>query len=331
MTKNQTVPKRTLGENLNVSSMGLGCMGMSFAYGKADESESIKAIHAALELGINFFDTAEIYGPFANEELLGRVLRDQPREKIILATKFGFKIEGTKRTGVDSRPENIREVCEASLKRLQTDYIDLFYQHRVDPAVPIEDVAGELKKLISEGKIRHYGLSEASAQTIRKAHQVHPDTALQTEYSLWERDVEKEILPTLRELNIGFVPYSPLGRGFLTGKIKSLDDLEETDFRRTSPRFEAENFKRNMAIVERVKKIAESQNSTPSQIALAWILHKGGSIVPIPGTTKPKHLRENAESTSLELSDKEMSELDQLSDLVAGDRYNAAGMRMVNN
>ncbi|MEP6663984.1 MAG: aldo/keto reductase [Verrucomicrobiota bacterium] len=323
------MPQRMLGNHLKVSAIGLGCMGMSFAYGTADEKESIRAIDAALDLGINFLDTAEIYGPFTNEELLGRVLKNKNRREIILATKFGFKLENGKRTGADSRPSHLREVCEASLKRLQTDYIDLFYQHRVDPKIPIEDVAGELKKLINEGKIIHYGLSEASAKTIRKAHAIHPVTALQTEYSLWEHEVEAEILPVLRELNIGFVAYSPLGRGFLTGKIKSVEDLEQNDFRRTAPRFEGENFDRNMAIVERVKKIAEAKNATTSQIALAWLLHKEDFIVPIPGTTRPQHLHENARSAFIELTKSEMDELDQLSELVAGARYNPEGMQMV--
>ncbi|MGI8466866.1 MAG: aldo/keto reductase [Pyrinomonadaceae bacterium] len=324
------MPERTLGQNLKVSAIGLGCMGMSFGYGTADETESIRAIRAALDLGINFLDTAEVYGPFTNEELLGKTLKDVPRDLIVIATKFGFKIENGQMNGVDSRPAHIREVCEASLKRLQTDYIDLFYQHRVDPVVPIEEVVGVLKELIDEGKIRHYGLSEASADTIRKAHAVHPVAALQSEYSLWERNVEKEIFPVLWELGIGFVPYSPLGRGFLTGKIKSVEDLEENDFRRIVPRFEGENFDKNMAIVESVKQIAEAKEATPGQIALAWILHKGNQIVPIPGTTREKHLRENAESALIELTNEEMNQLDELSKLAAGERYRPEQMKLVN-
>lgn len=325
----QAMPERILGDALKVSAIGLGCMGMSFGYGAADETESIKAIHATLDTGINFLDTAEIYGPFTNEVLLAKALKDLSRDKVVIATKFGFEIVDNQMRGVDSRPDHVREVCEASLKRLETDYIDLFYQHRVDPNVPIEETVGELKKLIDEGKILHYGLSEASAETIRRAHAVHPVAALQSEYSLWERGGEAEIFPILRELNIGFVPYSPLGRGFLTGKIKSIDDLEETDFRRIVPRFEGDNFDANLKIVEKVQKIAEAKSVAPGQIALAWILHKGAFLVPIPGTTKSKHLRENAESAFVELTGEQMIELDQLSSLAVGARYRPEQMQLV--
>jgi len=321
--------RRTLGQNLKVSAIGLGCIGMSGGYGMPDEAESIRAIRAALDLGIDFLDTAEMYGPFVNEELLGKTLKDVPRDSVVIATKFGFKLENEQVQGVDSRPAHIREVCEASLKRLDTDYIDLFYQHRVDPQVPIEDVVGALKELIDAGKIRHYGLSEASAETIRKAYAVHPVAALQSEYSLWERGIEKEIFPVLSELSIGFVPYSPLGRGFLTGKIKSIEDLEETDVRHTIPFFEADNFDKNLRIVERVQQIAQAKKATPGQIALAWILHKGENIVPIPGTTREKHLRENAASAFVKLSNEEMSQLDQLSSLTVGERKNPEGMKLV--
>lgn len=325
----QAMPERILGDELKVSAIGLGCMGMSFAYGPADEDESIRAIHEALDLGINFLDTAEAYGPFTNEELLAKALKNKSRDGVIIATKFGFKFADGKINGVNSRPEHVREVCEAALGRLETDYIDLFYQHRVDPEVPIEDVVGELVRLKEEGKIRHYGLSEAGAETIRRAHAVHAVAALQNEYSLWERSLENEIMPVLKELNIGLVPFSPLGRGFLTGKLKSMDELGEKDFRHTLPRFEGDNFDQNMAIVERVEKLAESKNVTPGQIALAWILHKGDFIAPIPGTTKLKHLRENTESAFIELSAEEMAELNELSAMVVGARYRPEQMRLI--
>jgi aryl-alcohol dehydrogenase-like predicted oxidoreductase len=324
------MPRRELGQGLKVSALGLGCMGMSFAYGQADEAESLRTIRAAIELGINFLDTAEVYGPFTNEELVGKAIKDVPRESIVVATKFGFKFEDGNITGVDSRPEHVRDACEGSLKRLDVEYIDLFYQHRVDPNVPIEDTIGAMARLVDEGKVRHLGLSEASAKTIRRAHKVHPITALQSEYSLWERAVEKEALPAVRELGIGFVPYSPLGRGFLTGKIKNTRELSEDDFRRQLPRFEDENLRRNLAIVEKVETLASEKGATPGQIALAWILHKGENFVPIPGTSRVKHLKENAAAVFIKLSAEEMAALDGLSAQVSGERYREQQMAMVN-
>ena len=324
------MPRRELGQGLKVSALGLGCMGMSFAYGQADEAESLRTIRAAIELGINFLDTAEVYGPFTNEELVGKAIKNVPRESIVVATKFGFRFEDGKITGLDSRPEHVREVCEGSLKRLGVEYIDLFYQHRVDPDVLIEDTVGAMARLVDEGKIRHLGLSEASAETIRRAHKVHPITALQSEYSLWERAVEKGALAAVRELGIGFVPYSPLGRGFLTGKIKDVEELSEDDFRRQLPRFEDENLRRNMAIVEKVESLARERGATPGQIALAWILHKGENFVPIPGTSRVKHLKENAAAVFIKLTADEMAALDGLSSLVVGERYREKDMARVN-
>src|SRR5882762_314272 len=324
------MPRRELGQGLKVSALGLGCMGMSFAYGQADEAESLRTIQAAIELGINFLDTAEVYGPFTNEELVGKAIKSVPRESIVVATKFGFKFEDGNITGVDSRPEHVREACEGSLKRLDVEYIDLFYQHRVDPNVPIEDTVGAMARLVDEGKVRHLGLSEASAETIRRAHKVHPITALQSEYSLWERAVEKGALPTVRELGIGFVPYSPLGRGFLTGKIKDTRELSEDDFRRQLPRFEDENLRRNLAIVQKVETLAREKGATSGQIALAWILHKGENFVPIPGTSRVKHLKENAAAVYIKLSAEEMAALDGLSAQVSGERYSEKQLAFLN-
>jgi aryl-alcohol dehydrogenase-like predicted oxidoreductase len=311
----------SLGE-LDVSRLGLGTMGMSFAYGRVDDddSESIRTIHRALELGINFIDTAEMYGPFVNEELVGRALAGR-RDDVVLATKFGLISHS--RGGVrhvDSDPANIRTAVEGSLHRLGTDRIDLYYQHRVDPERPIEETIGVVKELIDEGKVLHIGLSEAAPETIRRAHAVSPITALQSEYSLWTRDPEDEILAVVRELGIGFVAYSPLGRGFLTGQIRSTDDLDERDFRRTNPRFVGENFEANLRIVHEVEAVAAEQDATPAQVALAWLLAQGNDIVPIPGTKRVTRIEENAAADSLQLSDEQLARLAALP-APAGDRY----------
>jgi len=304
---------RKLGKsNLEVSAIGLGCMGMSFGLGPAaDKNEMLSLIRAAVDRGITFFDTAEVYGPFTNEELVGEALAPV-RDRVAIATKFGFKAapEGQRWSGLDSRPEHIKEVADASLKRLRTDVIDLFYQHRVDADVPIEDVAGAVKDLIQQGKVKHFGLSEAGVQTIRRAHAVQPVTALQSEYSLWWREPEKEILPTLEELGIGFVPFSPLGKGFLTGKISEDTQFDKSDFRNIVPRFSAENRKANQAMVDLLTKVAEQKKATPAQIALAWLLAQKPWIVPIPGTTKLHRLEENIGAVNLELSPDDLRELD---------------------
>jgi len=316
--------KRTLGKsNLEVSALGLGCMGMSFGYGPpADKKEMLSLIRKAVELGVTFFDTAEVYGPFANEELVGEALAPV-RKQVAIATKFGFKIENGKQAGLDSRPEHIKEVAEASLKRLKTDVIDLFYQHRVDPNVPIEDVAGAVKDLIRQGKVKHFGLSEAGAQTIRRAHAVQPVTALQSEYSLWWREPEAEIIPTLEELGIGFVPFSPLGKGFLTGAIKEDTKFDKTDFRNIVPRFNEENRKANQALVAELGKFAAQKKATPAQIALAWLLAQKAWIVPIPGTTKLHRLEENIAAAAVTLSPGDLREIDEAASRIAvqGARY----------
>jgi len=317
--------KRKLGKSgLEVSAIGLGCMGMSFGYGPPkDKQEMISLIRAAVERGVTFFDTAEIYGPFTNEELVGEALAPM-RKRVVIATKFGFKI-GPKgeQMGVDSRPEHIKEVAKASLKRLRTDMIDLFYQHRVDPDVPIEDVAGAVKDLIREGKVKHFGLSEAGAQTIRRAHAVQPVTALQSEYSLWWRRPEEEVLPTLEELGIGFVPYSPLGRGFLTGKISENTEFDKTDFRNRLPRFTPQARKANQALIDLLHEMAKRKKATPAQIALAWLLAQKQWIVPIPGTTKLKRLEENIGAAEIELTSDDLREIDRAASeiKVHGARY----------
>ena len=324
--------KRKLGKStLEVSAIGLGCMGLSFAYGPAvSKQQGISLIRAAVERGVTFFDTAEIYGPFANEELVGEALAPV-RRQVVIATKFGFHIENGKQSGLDSRPAHIKEVAEASLKRLKTDVIDLFYQHRVDPSVPIEDVAGAVKDLIEQGKVRHFGLSEAGVQTIRRAHKVQPVTALQNEYSVWFRDPEKEVFPALEELGIGFVAYSPLGRGFLTGKISQDTQFDKNDFRNIVPRFAPENRKANQAMVDLLSATAKRKNATPAQIALAWLLAQKPWIVPIPGTTKLHRLEENLAAAEVQLTPDDLREIDSAASKIAvqGARYPEALQKMV--
>jgi aryl-alcohol dehydrogenase-like predicted oxidoreductase len=326
--------KRRLGKsNLEVSAIGLGCMGMSFGYGPAGEKqEMIAVIRRAVERGVTFFDTAEVYGPFTNEELVGEALAPF-RDQVVIATKFGFKIDPNtgKQIGLDSRPEHIKEVAGASLKRLKTDVIDLFYQHRVDPNVPIQDVAGAVKELIQQGKVKHFGLSEAGVQTIRRAHAVQPVTALQSEYSLWWREPEKEVIPTLEELGIGLVPFSPLGKGFLTGKINADTKFDKSDFRNIVPRFTPENRKANQAFVDLLRKIAERKKATPAQIALAWLLAQKPWIVPIPGTTKLHRLEENIGAANVELSPEDLRELETEASKIAvqGARYPEELQKMV--
>jgi aryl-alcohol dehydrogenase-like predicted oxidoreductase len=324
--------KRILGKSgLEVSALGLGCMGLSFGYGAVTgKQDAVNLIRKAFEMGISFFDSAEAYGPYINEELLGEALAPF-RKEVMIATKFGFK-EGKTTLGTDSRPENIRAVAEAALTRLKTDVIDLFYQHRVDPNVPIEEVAGTVKDLVKEGKVKHFGLSEAGVQTIRKAHAVQPVTALQSEYSLWWREPEKEILPVLEELGIGFVPFSPLGKGFLTGKIDANTEFDKNDFRNTVPRFSEENRKANQVLVDLLGRIASTMNATTAQIALAWLLAQKSWIVPIPGTTKLHRLVENVGSVNIALSDKDLEEINEaLSKVeIQGARYSEQAQKMIN-
>ena len=326
--------KRKLGKsNLEVSAIGLGCMGMSFSYTPLpDRKEMISLIHAAVERGITFFDTAEVYGPYTNEELVGEALAPF-RKQVVIATKFGFKIDPVtkKQAGLDSSPEHIKQVAEASLKRLKTDVIDLFYQHRVDPNVPIEETAGAVKDLIQQGKVKHFGLSEAGVQSIRRAHKVQPVTALQSEYSLWWREPEAEVIPTIEELGIGFVPFSPLGKGFLTGRISEDTKFDKTDFRSQVPRFSPENLKANQAMVDMVEKFAQQKKTTPAQIALAWLLAQKPWIVPIPGTTKLHRLEENIASEKVELSPEDLRELDIAASKISvqGARYPEELQKMV--
>jgi aryl-alcohol dehydrogenase-like predicted oxidoreductase len=323
--------KRKLGrQGLEVSALGLGCMGMSQSYGTPDDAESIATIHCAIDLGVTFFDTAEVYGPFKNEDLLGRALGAR-RKDVVVATKFGMRIENGRSVGIDSRPAHVREAAEGSLRRLGTDTIDLFYQHRVDPAVPIEDVVGAMADLVREGKVRYLGLSEAGEKTIRRAHAVHPIAALQSEYSLWERNLEPRIIPTLRELGIGLVPFCPLGRGFLTGTAKRAEEYPEGDYRRGDPRFQGENFDANVRAAATVRDVAREKGATPGQVALAWLLAKGEDIVPIPGTKRRSYLEEDVGAAAVSLGAADIARLDAglAPEVVAGPRYNERYMRFI--
>jgi aryl-alcohol dehydrogenase-like predicted oxidoreductase len=322
--------ERKLGsQGLKVSELGLGCMGMTFAYKAPKEEQSVKTIHRALEMGVNLFDSADMYGPETNEKVLAKALKGR-RNEVKIATKFGFAYDQDDRV-VDGRPEHVRQSCEGSLQRLGTNHIDLYYLHRVDPDVPIEETVGAMSRLVEEGKVRFIGLSEAAPGTIKKAHKTHPLTAIQSEYSLWSRDPEKDVLPTCRELGIGFVPYSPLGRGFLSGSITSPEDLDEDDWRNGQERFEGENFEKNLKLVEEVKKMADEKNVSPSQIALAWVLKQGEDVVPIPGTTNPDHLSENIRAVEIELTEEELEHLNEVfpPDAAVGNRYNEGGMTLV--
>jgi len=335
-TQEKTMKQRKLGADLTVSAIGLGCMGMTYAYGGQEEAKSIETLRRAVDLGVTFFDTAEVYGPFDNEILLGKALKGL-RDKVVIATKFGFTFDKARSgpspiTGIDSRPQHVKEVADASLKRLGIDTIDLYYQHRVDPKVPIEDTVGAMAELVQAGKVKTLGLSEASAATIRRAHRVHPITAVQSEYSLWTRDPEAEVLATCRELGIGFVPYSPLGRGFLTGAIRDTEALGDNDWRRTQPRFQADTIKANLSMVERLEQIARDNGITAAQLVLAWVLHQGDFIVPIPGVRKIKHLEDNVGAVDVTLSKAELAAIAAAvpKEAVAGKRYTDEGLKLVN-
>ncbi|HEY9681814.1 MAG TPA: aldo/keto reductase [Oculatellaceae cyanobacterium] len=322
--------KRKIGkQGLEVSAIGLGCMGMSQSYGEpADDAEAIKVIHRALALGVDFFDTAEVYGPYKNELLLGRAFRDR-RDLAIIATKFGFNIEDGKMTGVNSHPKNVKRACDESLKRLGVEYIDLYYQHRVDPKVPIEEVVGAMSELVEAGKVRYLGLSEAGSETLRRANREHPISALQSEYSVWERGIEENILPTCRELGIGLVPFSPVGRGVLSGNVKEVDSLSEADFRRRVPRLQGEHFKRNLKLVDIVSEVAKKYDATPAQVAIAWTLHQGDDVAPIPGTKRIKYLEENCAAADLKLDKNDLELLATIAEKMSGDRYDERGLAMI--
>ncbi|MFL5355544.1 aldo/keto reductase [Archangium sp.] len=324
--------QRSLGkQGLKVSAQGLGCMGMSEFYGAGDEKESISVIHRALELGVNFLDTADMYGPFTNEKLVGKAIADR-RDKVVLATKFGnVRGEDGSFLGISGKPDYVRKACEASLKRLGVEHIDLYYQHRVDTTVPIEDTVGAMAELVKQGKVRYLGLSEAAPDTIRRAHEVHPISALQSEYSLWSRDPEDDVLPTVRELGIGFVAYSPLGRGFLTGRYRRFEDFEANDYRRNNPRFQGENFTKNLQLVEKINELAARKKVKASQLALAWVMARGQDIVPIPGTKHQKYLEENIAAANVRLSPEDLKEIDAIAPkgVAAGTRYPEAGMKAI--